>query len=243
MQGKGLELVVVISNWVASFPGAYLVVRQQSAGAVVMMASGAALLCLLSGRARLPGIVVMFLGLGISQGQRLPDILIDRTASNVAFRNEAGELIPALARKSRFAIEKWLLANGEDVSPSTAAKRPGWTCGGNRCIAALGGKTIAYVQEREGVPLDCSGIDILIADYPLRKACPAVPLRIDRFDVWRSGAHAVRINDGVITKRTAREMSGARPWVVVPQARKDKFSKPRLFSPSPARREREIANF
>ena len=223
VMGKGLELVVVISNWVASFPGAYLVVRQQSAGAVVMMASGAALLCLLSGRARLLGIVVMILGLGVSQGQRMPDILIDRTASNVAFRNEAGELIPALARKSRFAIEKWLLANGEGVSPATAAKRPGWTCGGNRCMAALGGKTIAYVQEKEGATLDCRGIDILIADYPLRKACPSVPLRIDRFDVWRSGAHAIHVGDGGFKIQTARQLAGSRPWVVVPQARKDKF--------------------
>jgi competence protein ComEC len=64
------------------------------------------------------------------------------------------------------------------------------------------------------------GLDIVIAAYPLRGACTSVPTRIDRFDVWRMGSHAIVIEEGTTTVTTARDLSGNRPWVVVPEPRK-----------------------
>ena len=60
--------------------------------------------------------------------------------------------------------------------------------------------------------------DILIADFPLRGRCRAVPLRIDRFDVWRLGAHALYLDDAAVVVKTARAEQGKRPWVIVPTA-------------------------
>jgi hypothetical protein len=54
----------------------------------------------------------------------------------------------------------------------------------------------------------------------LRKACKTVPIRIDRFDVWRGGAHAITIHDGTATIANARGLSGNRPWVVIPEPRR-----------------------
>ena len=66
--------------------------------------------------------------------------------------------------------------------------------------------------------------DILIADFPLRRFCRDVPLRIDRFDLWRSGAHAVFIDGGVLRVETARAAQGDRPWVVRPERRSTPFT-------------------
>jgi cell division GTPase FtsZ len=44
-----------------------------------------------------------------------------------------------------------------------------------------------------------------------------VPLRIDRFDLWRSGAHAIRLTGKAPVVTTARGQQGLRPWTVVPK--------------------------
>lgn len=224
--GEGLEMVMAISDWVADFPGAYLVIPRQPAFAAMLSALGAALLCLLAGRVRLAGLAVIALAMLLGRADRMPDILVESTAANAAFRNEAGELVFAMPRRGSFAAGKWLQANGEEASLKDAAVRPGWTCKERRCTATLKGKTVAYFREAEGAAPACDGIDILIADYPLRGACRSVAIRIDRFDVWRKGAHALWLEDGKIRLTTARGESGARPWVVIPEPRKKPAAPP-----------------
>ncbi len=219
LMGKGLELVLAISDWVAGFPGSGHVVSRQPVLAAIVTASGAILFCLLSGRIRFAGLAVVASGLMLARTATMPDMLIERTAANVAFLNQAGELVPADPRKGKFAVDKWLLANGEQGTMRDAATRPGWTCDASLCTAKVSGKSIAWFRDEKTTP-SCAGIDILIASYPLRGACRAVALRIDRFDVWRSGAHAVTIKPGAIDVTTSRGESGLRPWVTIPEARK-----------------------
>jgi len=227
--GEGLELVLAISDWVAGLSGAHLVVPRQTVIGMVVAASGAALLCLLAGRVRLVGIPVMLLGFALGPLYSMPDILVERTAANVAFRNAHGELVFANPRKGRFAAEKWLVANGEEADLKEAAARSGWNCTARACTATIKGRRLAYWRKAEGedaAPLSCAGIDILIADYPLRGACRDIALRIDRFDVWRNGAHALRLSTSAVEVETERGTAGARPWVVVPEARKDRLQRP-----------------
>jgi competence protein ComEC len=220
VMGKGLELVVMISDAVASLPGADEVVTRPPALAAVAAAVGLIMLCLLAGPIRLAGLGVMALG-GILAylPPSLPDLLIETGGRNVALRDTMGELVPAHPRRGRFAVEKWLQSNGEEADFAEAAKRPGWTCAAGVCRATLKGRRVAYVSGREGQALDCRQTDILIADFPLRGACPDVPLRIDRFDLWRQGAYAVTLSGEGPVIATARGLQGERPWRVVPEAR------------------------
>jgi competence protein ComEC len=148
-----------------------------------------------------------------------PDLLVEATGQNVALRDASGHLVPARPRHARFAVEKWLQANGEEASLGEASKRPGWACSDDRCIGEVRGRRIVYLTGGEGRQVDCGGADILIADFPLRGACRRVPLRIDRFDLWRHGAHAVRLDGAGAVVLTARGGQGRRPWVVVPEPR------------------------
>lgn len=227
VMGEGLKLVLAISDWVAAFPRAAVIVAQPSGLSMAVLAGGAVTFCLLAGAARWIGLPIAMIGLALAvAGEPGPDILVETYGGNVAFRNSDGQLVPALARKGRFAVEKWLQVNGETTTPSDAAKRPGWTCMENRCDAVVRGKKLTYVTGDNADTLDCAGIDILVASFPLRRHCRSVPVRIDRFDVWRGGAHAIRIGKTGIMVETARAGQGNRPWTVVPEARKDVF-KPR----------------
>jgi competence protein ComEC len=239
LMGEGLVLVTDISNWVASLPGADAMVAHKPAQVAMTAAAGAALLCLLRGRVRFAGAGLVLIAPILALFHRPPDILIERTAGAVAVLKENGELVPVRQDRGRYAVKKWLESSGDSSTAAAAEKRPLWTCDGRTCKAFVKTKTIAYFKEGTGDPPACNGIDILIAAYPLRGACRSVPVRIDRFDVWRNGAYAVWLEDGGVRTQTVREASGKRPWTLVPVARRKLMpwlSKRPRFAPARSQR-------
>ena len=218
--GKGLEMVIAISDGVAELPGAQRVIPQLPLASAIILAVGASILCLSNRQAKYAGCALLFSGLVMAQVNTFPDILIERTAANVAFRNGNGELVFANPHKGRFAAEKWLQANGEETTFKEAATRAGWTCDARSCRTSVKGKALGFFMDGEGTAPSCEGLEIIVAAYPLRGACKSVPMRIDRFDVWRMGSHAIAIDGNQLRITTARGLSGNRPWVVVPEPRK-----------------------
>jgi competence protein ComEC len=225
VMAEGLALVTAISERVAALPGADSIMARPSAASVLLMAVGFVWLALWAGWARWAGLPVLAAGAALAlQPQPMPDLLVARAGENVALRDAAGLLVPAHARRARFSVEKWLAANGEEESPAEAARRPGWSCAEGRCEAVVKGRRVVYLSRREGQPIDCAGAEVLIADFPLRGACRGVAVRIDRFDLWRNGAHALSITPQGISIATAREAQGERPWVVTPESRARTFT-------------------
>jgi len=218
--GKGLEMVISISDGVAALPGAQRIVPQLPLASAIVLALGASIVCLSNRQAKYAGCAVLISGVIMAQFSAFPDILIERTAANVAFRNGSDELVFANGHKGRFAAEKWLQANGEETTFKEAVARPGWKCEGRSCRSEVKGKVIGYFMEGEGSAPSCDGLDIIVAAYPLRGTCKSVRTRIDRFDVWRMGSHAIDLNGNSLLITTARGLSGNRPWVVVPEPRK-----------------------
>ena len=221
--GRGIEAMIAISDGVAALPGATMVVASQNPLGAVAACFGAAMLCLLRGAVRLLGAVVMVAGFAHGGTLERPQVLIERTGAAVAIRGEDGLLVPAPGRAGRFAVARWLVANGEEVDPAMAAKRSGWTCAATLCVASIDGLKIGYARTGEGAAIACEGLDILVTGFPLRGACRNVGLCIDRFDLWRHGAHAIYIRTEGIAVTTARGLQGRRPWVVVPRPRTDPY--------------------
>jgi competence protein ComEC len=171
------------------------------------------------------GVLAILIGLVSSQSLQRPQILIEERASNVAIMDGQGHYVFADARKGKFAGEKWLQGNGEITTVSAAAILPGWTCAENMCFADVGATSIGYIHEQPDASWTCPPVDVVIADFPLRRACSDVATRIDRFDVWRHGAHAVYIADGVVRLETVKAAQGDRPWVYVSRARPTPYKK------------------
>ena len=218
--GYGLTQVIAISGWVASLPGAHRIVPQISTSSALLLAVGAIMLCLSARRWKPAGVAVAVAGLLWTSQGTFPDVLIERTAANVAMQNEAGELVFAIERKASFAAGRWLVAAGDETSFAKAAKRKGWNCKDGLCVSKLKGQRIAYIATDTAPMPDCAKVDLLVAAVPLRGRCNQVPIRIDRFDVWRNGSAVVQITAAGLKVTTAAVRSGNRPWVVIPTARR-----------------------
>ncbi len=223
----GLWATMWISDLVSTWPGANVIIPKPSLLGVVITVLGATVLCIAAGRMRWLGVVAMVAGVMIGQSAVRPQILIEERASNVAVLDASGNYVFADARKGKFAADKWLKSNGEISILKDAAAKSGWSCVEGMCFTDLAAKSVAYVHEQKSKDWPCPPVDILITDFPLRHACKDIPIRIDRFDVWKRGAHAVYISNGELHIETVKGMQGDRPWVYVPRAR------PTPYQPQP----------
>ena len=221
VMGQGINLVTDIAQMVSGLDGSHYGVAGFSTAGTLVLALAGLWLCLWRGRLRLvalglavPGVVL------IALPQPRADIFIERTGRNVAFRNPAGLLVAADGRRSRYSVENWLTASGDVAGLAVAGARPGWTCTGKACRAKVKGRQVVYVRKGAVMPGACKGADILIAGFPLRGACRDVPVRIDRFDLWRNGAHALYVSAGGVRIKTVNSERGDRPWTLKPVPRK-----------------------
>jgi competence protein ComEC len=220
VMGAGIGWVAMIAHWVAELPGAGFLVPGMPSIAALLVAAGATWLCLWHGRLRLAGIALVLAGLALAPFGSRPDVLVERTGANVAVRNGDGLLVPVAARRASFAVENWLQEDGDLVAMADAAARPGWTCPvDDACWMDVKGFRVAYLREGVDAAAHCRNVDILVTDFPLRGACRQVPVRIDRFDVWRNGAYALFVRNGGIEVTTAADHRGMRPWTTPPVAR------------------------
>jgi competence protein ComEC len=217
----GLILVQAISDWVVSLPGAQGRIPALPLAPALLLTLAAIVLCLTRGVMRLAALPVAATAFLLTTFVQTPDIYVDQATKNVVIRNEEGELVPAQSRRSRFAVSQWLRVDGDDTAPAAASRRAGWICDGSVCRATVKGRRVLYVtEEKLAMTIPCSEADILIAAFPLRGRCRSVPLRIDRFSVWRSGAHALYIDGSTLRLETARDLQGSRPWTIVPAPRR-----------------------
>jgi competence protein ComEC len=213
----GLQVIMWISDSVAAWPNANGMLPQPSLFSVSLMVAGALIICLVLGAFRWIGAGLIFAGLYFGATVHAPEILIEDRGSNVAIRDEAGNYVLADANKGKFAAEKWLLSNGQVETMDASASRTGWTCAENMCFSDLASMSVAYVHEASETDWECPPTAIIIADFPLREKCAEAKLKIDRFDVWRSGAHAIYIEGDVARVETAKGEQGDRPWVFEPR--------------------------
>jgi competence protein ComEC len=220
----GLEAVEAVAFMVAGWPGAATIVSAMVPGLALLAALALCFVCLWRGPARwIGGVVVIVSGImAVWLGPRA-DIYIERTASTMAARLGEGMLVPVYARRGSFAVERWLLADGDGAKLTNAAKRQGWTCTDDVCRAKVNDKTVIWLGRKAKPPADCKTADIVVSANPLRRLCgypSAGKVHVDRFDVWRNGAHTVKVEKGgTLAVNTARGLSGQRPWTYEPVAR------------------------
>ncbi len=216
LMGWGLKLVMVISDWVASWPAAGLQLKRMSELPAAALAFGTALLVLPVTKLRwacLPFFVVATVLL--FRGEDRPILLIDERAGNVALWTDQG-LVPALPKSATASVSRWLTHAGDADGFKNALARPGWTCVAGLCTAQSGQLKLGFILKQVVVTPHCPRVDILVSQEPLRRRCKGKLATIDRFDVWRNGAHAVYAS-GEIENTSGYQ--GKRPWVYAPRAR------------------------
>jgi competence protein ComEC len=226
VMGWGLQLVMAISDWVASWPAAREQWPHISAALAATLSIGAGIFCLGKSRLRWLGPLIMTLGLTLFwPTPQAGGLLIEERASNVALISEDG-LVPADPKYGGYAVKRWLNDRGEDVSVADAATREGWDCTASICTTVAEGLTVTYARREAETDFQCPTADILIAQFPLHRRCAGSQITVDRFDVWRDGATEITVTDLVAKAHSVRESRGKRPWAYEPRARTPKPDTP-----------------
>jgi competence protein ComEC len=84
----------------------------------------------------------------------------------------------------------------------------------------VGHHVVALVTDARALADDCRIATIVISAVPVRGRCPSAELVIDRFDLWRAGAHAIWLAENGPVVQSVRDYRGIRPWASAPEQRK-----------------------
>jgi len=223
--GWGVDLVLVVAEWISHWPGAVSLLPATPGWALISMALGGLWLCLWRTRWRLLGISGLLAGVAALGFVNGPDVLIDHSGRVMAVKDAAGGLAVSSLRAGRFTSGVWLRRAALDAASPWPGPRPGsvprthavtLSCDGLGCLYATKGKNIALVTDIAALQEDCATADIVLSTIATRGHCRGPDLVIDRFDLWRNGTHALWIGKQEIRVESVNGQRGDRPWVQRP---------------------------
>jgi len=221
--GWGIEGVITVARTVAGWPGAVTLLPAMPDWGLMLTVLGGLWLAIWKGRFRLYGLGGVVTGMLALAWTQPPDILIDGQGQILALRDTDNRLALSSGRRAAFERDIWLrrLASERkpEVWPASGRALAGrLNCDAAGCLYRKGDIDVALVRHERALAEDCWQADLVIAPIPVRGRCPA-PVVIDRFDLWRYGAHAIWLEQGRVKVKTVNAMRGHRPWTVQPPPR------------------------
>ena len=228
----GVEAVLAIARAVAAWPGASLSAQPLLGWGLGLCALGMVWLALWRGAARAAGAALLVIGLASGSASPAPDALISADARLIALRNAQGEVfLQRASGATRFTRDAWLRGwgEGEGAAMPEQGGAAGLDCQGAMCRLRLApdGPMLAMLRHipppprgraagrRETPPpaeAPCGAAEIILSPEPVRGRCEGSVV-IDRFSVWRDGAHAVWLTAAGPVVVSDRAVRGDRPWV------------------------------
>ena len=216
VMAKGVSFVLSVAHETASWPEAAIKIHALPLSVLLCVVAGAFILLFWRGRGKAAALLPFMAAFIFAFSYRPPDILVSADAKLIALRDERGDYQLSPRAADKFTAENWLRRNGQDIDiiprwPEEGEGPQGLQCGEGGCRTERSGQKVAFsfspVTHRE----DCNWASVLIAQDPVRiRPCRAA-LVIDRFSVWREGAHALWLDGRVETVQSSR---GQRPWTV-----------------------------
>jgi competence protein ComEC len=221
--GWGIDAMISVAKTVAALPGAAVSLPRWPVEGLVLVSLGGLWLCLWRRQWRALGLLPIAAGIATAFFVRTPDILVSEDGKLVAVQAPGGELVLSSARGNRFSRERWLLQAGQEAelpwtmraSGEEPAEERDWLrCDSLGCLYRPHGRLVAIVFEPEALAEDCARAELVVSAVPARRACRGALRVVDRFDLWREGAHAIWLRgDGGVRIETVRANQGERPWV------------------------------
>ena len=121
------------------------------------------------------------------------------------------------ARRGRFIAKVWREGEAQRHARFWHSDRLSRVrCDALGCIYRLDGRLVAFPAEPAALAEDCGRAFMIVADFEVRRRCPAVRWAIDRRALIRNGSHTIRLSGGRILIRSDRDVRGDRPWVIRP---------------------------
>lgn len=228
VMGWGCEAVLMVAREVASWPGAAQGARPVPPMGLLATAFGMVWLCLWRRRWRWLGVPAIALGLASPAWVRPPDLLISGDARLIGFANDGALWLQRQSGASSLTRQSWLrlYAFAEAQALPAAGEAAG---GAIRCTAVscllrpypVG--PAALLLRGAAAENPCGRAEVIVSAEPVRGRCTASAV-VDRFAVWRNGAHAIWLDPAGARVVSDRAWRGTRPWVPpvpTPRARED----------------------
>ncbi len=210
----GIEYILQVAAFVAGLDGSLRGIPSGPPASLALVVLGGIFIVLWLGRARLLGIVPVFLGLVIWSQQSRPDILISDNGRLFGIRGAEG-LVLNSEKGNSFSADSWLENDGDLADQAAAFARPGMQRSKGYAameVARLG----SFVYFGSKMPGDrandaCREAAILLAPS-LRDAPGGHCLFIGAERLGQDGAMAIRIVDGRPDIEGAKSANRRRPW-------------------------------
>lgn len=223
LMSKGVGLILGVAEAVSALPGAAFDIPPMPPWALACIALGGLWLCIWRSWIRLLGIAPILLSAAISGwASNPPDIIIDGGGRVVAIQDQNGGLLVSATNRARFKIDAWRRQSGTNLDIITwdttgRATSQVLRCDIHGCRYKRYGKTVSISFDESGLIEDCNKTDIIVALVPIRVSCYGARKKIDWFDLWRHGTHAIYLGQDQIDIRSVNQVRGYRPWVVRPK--------------------------
>jgi len=195
--------VVGVAQWVAQLE------PQGNTGripALTMIAGAAGLLIATLARSKLrffalPFVVMAGIGLATKSS---PDILILENGRQIGVLTAGGKLRLMRPNAEKFSTEIWHRAFAPHLlselsnKPKRAAIGEGFRCDKLGCVTRVKGVVVAYVKSGMALLEDCAMAHIIVAPFPVAKACAQIPADnrptiIDKTSLEATGSIAIHI--------------------------------------------------
>jgi competence protein ComEC len=218
VMGWGVAGMLATAETVAGWPGSVVVLPSPSLPALVLMVAGGLWLCLWRTRWRLWGLAAVAAGCLSVPFTPRPDLLVTGDARLIGVRAADGDLWVSTQRRERFSRDVWQRRLGAQQvhtwPPWGLVAGAALSCDPLACLFRKNGLTTALVRDGRALAEDCRLADVVVAVLPVRRTrCARPTVVIDRFDLWRDGAHAVYLARDGPRVDTVRAHRGHRPWV------------------------------
>ena len=142
---------------------------------------------------------------------RPPDVLVSSDARLIAF-HDSGYWLQSRSGASGFVRAAW---HDHLAAGPLQVLREGTPIGCTASACRIGAEGLLVLRDTARVT-DCTGIRLLVSAEPARGECPSDVPYIDRFSVWRDGAHAAWLTPDGARILSDRGYRGERPWVPPP---------------------------
>jgi len=191
LMGVGIDWMVWVAQFVASFPGAVGRIVAFGLGPLLLCTAGLLVLCLLRSPLRFVGAVTVLVASLWAFAARPPDVYVSARGDVVGVRGPSGRLsIMRTANGDTLAVGEWLAADADARTPKDASLKDGVTCDQIGCVARLGdGAIVALPFAPEAFEEDCRRSVVAVSVRTAPPSCAA--MTIDRAVWQRSGATAL----------------------------------------------------
>ena len=220
VMGEGIEAMLDVAHWVASWPGATQAVGAMPIECLSLMTAGGLWIAVWQASWRWLGFGLIAVGLVTTSAlSRPPDVLIAGDGDNVAVRSGDGRLHLLSSRRGRFDAEIWLRRDGDprEFADLPADDSDGFSCDAAGCRAHVGGdpaRSVLALWSIEALSEDCAVSPIVIdLTRGWHPPCAATKLLVTRPMLERQGAISVRFVNNMVAWTSVAQVRGDRPWV------------------------------